>query len=192
MKKFTILNAIFACILLTTACGNMGEKKDPAMETAKQNKEKFKSFYDAINAGKYEAFDSLLTVDAVEHTPDPAFKSDKKGREYLKEVVKGYRESFPDLKFEILHLIADGDLVCGHYKLTGTNTGPMGPMPPTGKKIDVGGMDLILLKNGMMTEHWGYLDMQAFMMQLGMMPSPEEEAAMMDEKGDKAKGHDHK
>jgi hypothetical protein len=54
--------------------------------------------------------------------------------------------------------------------MTGTNSGPMGNMPATNKKINIKGIDIVALKDGKATQRWGYFDNMAMMMQMGMMP----------------------
>ena len=56
--------------------------------------------------------------------------------------------------------------------MIGTNTGPWGEMPATGKVMDVMGCDVMRFENGKAAEHWGYMEEAKMMMQLGLMPPP--------------------
>ena len=88
-----------------------------------------------------------------------------------------YRASMPDMRQEWLHASTTGDRTYIHYRLTGTNTGPYGDMPPTGKAMDVMGVDIIRFADGKAVEHWGYMEEMKMMQQLGMMPGPDEAQA---------------
>jgi steroid delta-isomerase-like uncharacterized protein len=93
--------------------------------------------------------------------------------EGLKEQMTGFRAAFPDLKFTINDIIADGDKVWALSTLTGTHTGAafMG-MPANGKSFTAQGVDIVRITNGKAVEHWGFYDNMKMMADLGMMPPP--------------------
>jgi predicted ester cyclase len=43
-------------------------------------------------------------------------------------------------------------------------------IPPTGRKIEVPGFDLVRVRDGQAVEHWGLLDGMTLMQQLGAIP----------------------
>lgn len=53
-----------------------------------------------------------------------------------------------------------------------THKGQFGPMPPTGKKMEITVIDILRFKEGKLVEHWGVPDRFALMEQLGMKPPP--------------------
>lgn len=124
-----------------------------------------------FNQGDLSVWDEYLTVGATDHqeTPDTNF------REHIKQVVTAMRIGFPDLHFEIHHLLAEGDIVAFHSTMTGTHQGPfnLGPfrgIPPTGKSIKVRHMHFMHLEDGKTTDLWHLWDTQTLMRQLGMTP----------------------
>jgi predicted ester cyclase len=54
----------------------------------------------------------------------------------------------------------------------GIQKGQFGPMPPTGKKIEITVIDIMRFKEGKLLEHWGVPDRSAAMEQLGMKSPP--------------------
>ena len=46
-------------------------------------------------------------------------------------------------------------------------------IPPTGKSMSIGVIDIIRVAGGQLVEHWGLMDNMALMQQLGAMPGPE-------------------
>jgi predicted ester cyclase len=54
----------------------------------------------------------------------------------------------------------------------GTQKGQIGPMPPSGKQINITVIDIMRFKDGKLIEHWGVPDRFAMMEQLGMKPPP--------------------
>jgi predicted ester cyclase len=43
-------------------------------------------------------------------------------------------------------------------------------MPPTGKSVDVTGIDIVRIEEGKAVERWGVLDALKLMQQLGQVP----------------------
>jgi steroid delta-isomerase-like uncharacterized protein len=135
---------------------------------ASKNQEMMRKFYDeVINKHNAAYVDSVVASDYVEHCADPGYTPDRSGlRKSWEDFLKGY----PDLNTKINFMVADTDCVTTQYTLTGTNSGSVGGMPATGKKINVDGVDIVRFKNGKAVEHWGYMDEMKMMTQLGMMP----------------------
>ena len=163
-----LLMAGFAVI---TAC-NQGEKKEPITSTdstAVKNIELSKTFYPLFENGDWAGIEKIVAPDFKEHNSMMA-EGARYDRDSLMKYLKMHKEAFPDMKFEILHIAADADVVFIHYHFTGTNTGPMMGMPATNKKADYMGVDLVRIKDGVAIEHWDYGDNVTFMKQMGMMP----------------------
>jgi predicted ester cyclase len=107
------------------------------------------------------------------HTP-------RVGREPIKAFMAGFRESFPDLRFEgSSDLIADGDLVVSRWVGEGTHTGPafydlrMGALPEaSGRKIRFTGMSVFRLEDGKIVEETGLDDGVTALQQLGFVRIP--------------------
>ena len=54
-----------------------------------------------------------------------------------------YLSAFPNLHLTVDAMIGEGDIVSVLSTVTGTHTADMMGIPPTGKQIRVGGLDLI-------------------------------------------------
>jgi predicted ester cyclase len=120
--------------------------------------------YDAFNKGDYSNLGDYIDANLVEHSPSPGQKPGLAG---LEEMMDGLRKGFPDLKFTLNDVIISGDKASALFTFTGTNSGEMMNMKPTGKKVDVQGIDYMYFKNGKCTEHWGYIDTDKWMAQMG-------------------------
>ena len=82
------------------------------------------------------------------------------------------RAPFPDLRFEIGETIAEGDRVAIAWRMRGTHTGPLGPYPATGRRIDVPGMTVYYFRDGRITGHWQVVDRVTVAQQLGLGAGP--------------------
>jgi steroid delta-isomerase-like uncharacterized protein len=150
--------------LLFSSCMN---QKNMRKDEKEKNKTGMTAFYDkVINAHNPDAVDSLCTSNYVEHSPDPGFAPDRDG---LKKDLASLFAAFPNVHIQSNFMMADSDMVTAQFTLTGTNSGPFMGMPATGKKVNIEGIDIIRLKNGIATEHWGYVDQMSMMQQLGLM-----------------------
>ncbi len=127
---------------------------------------------DLFNGTDLSGLDAVMTADFVDHQMDPSITTT--GMQSVKDLLAMYHTAFPDIKQEIVSMATKGDRTYFHVHLTGTNTGPWGDMPATGKAIDVMGCDVIRFQDGKAAEHWGYLEDMKMMTQLGLMPPPAE------------------
>lgn len=73
--------------------------------------------------------------------------------------------AFPDGRFDLEELVAAGDRVAARSRLRGTQTGPFGSLPASGRSIDVAFFDLYRVADGRIVEHWHVFD------EAGMMRS---------------------
>jgi steroid delta-isomerase-like uncharacterized protein len=86
-----------------------------------------------------------------------------------------YLEAYPDLHFEVLRRIAQGDYVVLDWVATGTNSGPLrtpsgNSIPATGTKGKIYGSTTYEIKDGKIVHSWVYWDRVAMLEQLGLMP----------------------
>ena len=126
--------------------------------------------FELISAGDIDGFGDHMAEDFVEHETMPGLEPGKEG---VKQMFRGYRASFPDLRMEAQDIIASGDKVVARVLATGTHTGEafMG-VPTTGKRVTVELIDIIRFgDDGLAHEHWGVFDSLGMMQQLGAIPA---------------------
>ena len=93
------------------------------------------------------------------------------GREGYKQFVAGVRAAFPDLRFTLDDLVAEGDRVAVRYTAQGTHSGTFMGIPPTGKRVTFTGIDLFRIAHGRMAEEWLMFDQLGLLRQLGVVPT---------------------
>jgi steroid delta-isomerase-like uncharacterized protein len=123
--------------------------------------------YDAVSSGDLDRLDDLLADDLVEHEEFPGLEPNKEG---VKQFFGIFRSAFPDLQMKAHQVIAEDDLVCARFTFTGTHQGEFMGMPPSGKRVEVQGMDIVRIREGQVIEHWGVMDSGSMMEQLGAVP----------------------
>src|SRR5262249_27508600 len=100
--------------------------------SADDNRGLIKRFYDeGWNANNLDVYDELVTDDFVDHQALPGLPP---GREGFKGLNVMFRSAFPDVWVEISNVVAEEDKVGCRWVSTGTHTGDLFGIPPTGNK----------------------------------------------------------
>ena len=88
-----------------------------------------------------------------------------------------YRSAFPDLRFTIEDMIAEGDKVATCWRAAGTHQGELMGIAPTGKRVEVIGMIVSRFAGGKIVEDLEVMDTLGLLQQLGAIPEAAEPAA---------------
>jgi steroid delta-isomerase-like uncharacterized protein len=126
---------------------------------------------EAWNRGALETVDEVLAEDYVGHIP--AMPAPIRGREEFKRLVAAYRGAYGDLHVTVEDVAAaEGDRVVVRWTSRGTNNGPLLGFPPTGRRVEVAGISIFRLEDGLVAEEWEGFDTLAMMEQLGVVQLP--------------------
>jgi steroid delta-isomerase-like uncharacterized protein len=129
-------------------------------------KESQQRFVEEIqNQGRIEVVDELIAEDMVDHTPFPGLPADREG---ARQTFEAIRAAFPDHDAEVVHMVADGDLVATYKIFTGTHEGNFMGVPPTGREVTIRVMDFVRYRDGRIVEHWNIVDQAGLLRQLGV------------------------
>ncbi len=78
--------------------------------------------------------------------------------------------AFPDSRFTIEDVVADGDRVAVRHSLHGTHRAEFQGVPATGKPVVVNAIVILRYANGKAAELWLNADFLGLMQQLGVIP----------------------
>jgi hypothetical protein len=67
-------------------------------------------------------------------------------------------------------MVAEGDKVVVHFTFRGTHKGVFAGIPPTGKQVEMKGVQIARLVNEQIVEDWVIRDTMGLMQQLGVIP----------------------
>ena len=139
--------------------------------STEQNKALVRQLVEEIfNRGNISLADELLAPDFVEREElPPGMPRDREGVKLLTTML---RSAFPDFKATIDDIVAEGDKVVIRQTWSGTQKGEFMGVPPTGKSVSFGVIDILRIAEGKFVEQWGLMDSMAMMQQLGAMPAP--------------------
>lgn len=142
---------------------------------AQEAKDRAQQVFDAFSAGDPDRLDPLFAADYVERaTVPPGWPP---GLEGLKAFVRAIHEGFPDFRYTVEDMIAEGDRVVGRATASGTHEGDFLGIPATGKHATWSEIHIGRLVDGRFVEHWAIVDQLGLMQQLGAIPAPDQAPA---------------
>lgn len=74
----------------------------------------------------------------------------------------------------VVTYLEQGDLGCAVLKITGTHTGTLLGIAPTGRRIEIDAVDVVRMADGRAVEHWGVSDDLGMLTQIGAVAPPAE------------------
>lgn len=151
-----------------------------------QDKDIVWRLYDeTFNKGNEAAIDELMSPNLVDHDTgyDPLSGiGEESGLASIKTKLRAYRAAFPDLHLTFDDQVVGQDgRVVSQWTARGTQDGPLGRIPPTGKPVVLQGVFINRLVDGKVVEEWTYLDNLSLLMQLGVIPNMQPASAVVNQ-----------
>ena len=75
---------------------------------------------------------------------------------------------FPDLHFDMIQILADGEFVVSRWTAKGTHRGELMGIPPTNRRTIVNGCTVSQVRAGKIVHEWLFWDTGHLMKQLGV------------------------
>jgi len=171
MKRTPVVFYSMILVLVLAVAGHAGELSKQEIE--KRNMEVVRNAHASLAAGDLAAFKSVISPNYVRHCQAmPPGLQELHGTEEFFGFLAEWLKAVPDYTDTISNMIADGDRVAYISTMSGTQTGPLGKLPATGKTFTLVNIIMQRLEDGKVTETWVSWDNVAFLSQLGLMPGP--------------------
>jgi steroid delta-isomerase-like uncharacterized protein len=135
--------------------------------STEENKVLMRRAYDVLNQKHLAFLDEVKAPDLVVHSASTTVQ----GLEAFKQLLSPFFTAFPDDRFTVEDLIAEGDTVVVRNSFRGTHTGNFMGIPPTGKQVTWTGITITRFANGKAVELWSNADALGVMQQLGVIPA---------------------
>jgi steroid delta-isomerase-like uncharacterized protein len=163
-----ILLAVFAVFFL----GGCSERISTA-QIEKRNKALVQRIHAEISKGNQAIFGEVLSPDYVRHCQamPPEFQ-ELHGTDQFKAFIADFLTAVPNCNDSILFVMAEDNKVAYVTKMTGTQTGPMGNLPASGKEFSLTNIVIHRIQEGKIKETWVSWDNVAMLSQLGFFPPP--------------------
>jgi predicted ester cyclase len=138
--------------------------------SAMENKALVRRFVDEVQSqGNVDAIYEFCSPEFVNHSAPPGLPPDREG---IRVVTAMFRGAFPDSYFTVEDMIAEGDKVTTRKTFHGTHEGEFMGIPPSGRQVSMGLIDIVRICEGRVVEHWSVGDNLGMMQQLGVIPQP--------------------
>lgn len=85
----------------------------------------------------------------------------------LKKYLQEYFDAFPDVRWDLRNVIDNGQYACGEWVMTGTQEGELLGMKPTGKHVELRGVEIIKVVDEKVKDERAYFDSATLQKQLG-------------------------
>ena len=110
----------------------------------------------------------ICAEDAVFHINDPLTPELGTGPEGYQQLIKMYLSAFPDASCKVDEIVVENNMVVARWTGGGTQEGSLGNIPPTGKKIEITGIEIHRIEKGKIQETWMNWDTLGMLTQLGI------------------------
>lgn len=135
------------------------------MESTRDVQRVVQRMFEGFNAHDREAVAATLSEDFAYGPFD---------RDGFVEIEFAYVGSFSDMTYEIDDLFAASDRVAIRWRFIGTHDGDRGPgvlsgVPPTGKRVEIGGISIARIEAGRIAEWWGQWNHFGLLCELGVI-----------------------
>jgi steroid delta-isomerase-like uncharacterized protein len=123
-------------------------------------------FEEMCNQRRLDIAGEILTADHRYHDPNvPA----EPGPEAMAQVVKVYQDGVEG-NWNVQEIVEAGDRVTVRWIGEGTHTGDVMGIAPTGKKVRVHAISLLVLRDEKIAENYTVWDTLGFLRQIGVIP----------------------
>jgi steroid delta-isomerase-like uncharacterized protein len=128
-------------------------------------------YVDLYNAGDLDGVMDLYAEDSSQLMPHGAFE----GRSAIRDRLAQELAAFSDIAHRYISYVEQDDAFADEWVFVGTHTGPVvlpdgTELPPTGKRVEVRGMELVQVRDGKIVVDNLYYDNLAVAAQLGVLP----------------------
>ena len=128
-----------------------------------------RTFTDAVyNQKKLARVPEFIAPDFVDRSPD--LPADARGPAFVRRQAEANLETFPDLRYTLHHLVAEGDLVATRWSTVGTDARSVQLGAP--RTVTVQGQSFYRLSGGKIVEAWDVVDRLGAFRQMGFSLVP--------------------
>ena len=131
------------------------------------NKQLCRDYFKAFVVKDTDWMERHIHADFVRH--DAGLPFEVRGPAGVAQLHDVLMPAFPDMQLPLQDFVAEGEKVLVRLRVQGTHTGTFGDLAATGRKVDIGVLDLFQIRDDVIIEHWAMLDNLGMLKQLGVI-----------------------
>ena len=136
---------------------------------SEENKALVRRWFEEVwTEGREASIDALMAPNCIVH----GLGEEMRGPQGFKPFHSAYRNAFPDVRIDVEHMVAEGDVVAARWSGSGTHRGNGLGLPATGRQARLSGMTFVRIQNGKLVEGWNVFDRLGMLQQLGLVNLP--------------------
>ena len=130
------------------------------------------TFVDVINqAWNSHDVESVLRFYSPEYVGDDVGQASLlRGHVGLRAMLAAYWKAFPDLRFVCKDCLMQDSRLVAVWVAEGTHQGTILNIPPTGHRVEVRGMSILDVKDGLIVRGQSMWDMAGMLRHMGLLP----------------------
>ena len=122
----------------------------------------------AWNSHDIEKVLSFYSPDYI--ADDVGLASVLRGHTGLREMLQTYWRAFPDLEIAMTDMVIEGSRVVSAWVAAGTHEGKIMNIPPTGHRVQVRGVSIIDVEDGLIIRGQYIWDLAGMLRHMGLLP----------------------
>jgi steroid delta-isomerase-like uncharacterized protein len=128
-----------------------------------------RTYFDAVGARDVDALVDCWAEGGIDHIAP--LNRDLRAPDDLRSFFTQTFTAIPDMRFEVLDLVAARNQAAVRWRATGTFCGgPFEGIEPTGSRIELEGLDLLTVEDGKIQHNDAYYDSGQFARAVGILP----------------------
>jgi steroid delta-isomerase-like uncharacterized protein len=130
------------------------------------------AYADIINqAWNSHDIENVLSFYSPEYIADDIGQASLlRGHKGLREMLETYWRAFPDLEFAVTDMVIERSRVATAWVAAGTHQGTIMNIPPTGHKVEVRGVSIIDIEDGLIVRGQYIWDLAGMLRHMGLLP----------------------
>lgn len=113
-------------------------------------------YHRGYNDGDVSVFEDCYSDDFVHHSK--VIHDVAPGGQGEAESMRRFREAIPDVRFTVLHLLAEGDWIAARLFIAGTPVNDYGSLRLVGGRFEQHALALFRVTEGRVAEEWMFTD----------------------------------
>lgn len=122
--------------------------------STEQNKELIKQYNEQVIAqGDMEWFMNHSSPEFINHSAQEGMPKGREGMIYFFTQI--LHTSFSNVQVAVKDMVASENKVATRKQITGVHSGTLMGIKPTGRAITISVLDIMVVEEGKITDHWG-------------------------------------